>query len=100
MVCIYSSLKVQAGSYPKLVIIQRLEDAYASEDMNLELIIRSDKGVYCKAQIHIPPYKDFLSIKMEIISQESSNMIWQTLKAKLSSLSTRWKKRSGGEVNT
>jgi hypothetical protein len=76
--------------------VMRLEDAYSSEDLNLELIIRSDKGVYCKAQIHIPPYKDFLSIKMEIISQESNNMIWQTVKAKLNSLSTRWKKRSGG----
>lgn len=80
--------------------IIRKEDGYAPEDLNLELTIWSDKGVYCKAQIHIPPYKDFRSIKMEIISQESSNMIWQTLKAKLNSLSTRWKKRSEGKVNT
>jgi hypothetical protein len=65
--------------------IRRLEDAYTSEELDLELTIRSDGGAYCKARILIPPYNDFLSIRMKIISQESSHIIWQKLKAKLHS---------------
>jgi hypothetical protein len=71
---------MQSIANPSII---RLEDAYNHKDFDVDVMVRTEGGSYCKTRLRIYPDNNFNNIKMEMLWQDSGHLKLKESKEKL-----------------